>query len=202
MQALMQDGVPEFVMENPIHAPMQPLSESRALQLDRPAAASEPAMEPPLAPTFRRVLMPLDGSDMAESAIVSFLDVAPALELELVLLHVLPVLVPEPVEGSAQAIEAMTRRLNDEATSYLEATAARLADRAHVQTRVRIGDAATEIVEEASECRAHLIAMTTHGRSGMSRLFFGSVAESVLRRTTVPVFLKPVSDSQADRKAA
>src|SRR5262245_37266631 len=188
-------------MVDPINVPLQPLSESGALQLDRPAAAPEPAMVP-LAPTFRRVLVPLDGSDLAESVIPSFLEMGQALELELVLLHVLPVVVPELVDGSAQAIEAMTRRLNEEATSYLEAAAARLADRARVQTRVRTGDPASEIVEEARECRAHMIAMTTHGRSGMSRLLFGSVAESVLRRTTVPVFLKPVGASEAERKAA
>src|SRR5262245_14839634 len=54
-----------FAMVDPINVPLQALTESRALQLDRPASAPEPAMAP-LASTFRRVLVPLDGSDLAE----------------------------------------------------------------------------------------------------------------------------------------
>ncbi|MGH7392285.1 MAG: universal stress protein [Candidatus Rokuibacteriota bacterium] len=176
-------------MVTPINLSAAPFSESPALQLDRPLEAPEPAV-PPLASVPRRVLVPLDGSDLAESVIPAFLDIARALDLRLVLLQVVPVLSP----GSG--------RLHEEAAAYLRTAGARLADQAHVETRVRTGDAAAEIVEEARDGHADLIAMTTHGRSGLSRLLFGSVAETVLRRTTVPVFLKRVREPEAGRKAA
>jgi nucleotide-binding universal stress UspA family protein len=188
-------------MVSPLDIPPRPFSESPALQLDRPVEAPEPAM-PPLASVSRRVLVPLDGSDLAESVIPALLDIARALDLHLVLLHVVPVLVPDAVEGSAQTVEATTRTLHEEATSYLRGASARLADQARVETRVRTGDAATEIVEEARDGHADLIAMTTHGRSGVSRLVFGSVAETVLRRTTVPVLLKRVGEPEERRVAA
>lgn len=61
--------------------------------------------------------------------------------------------------------------------------------------RVRIGDPAAEIV-------ADLIAMTTHGRSGLGRLLFGSVAEAVLRGSPIPVFLMKMTDAALESAAA
>jgi nucleotide-binding universal stress UspA family protein len=58
-----------------------------------------------------------------------------------------------------------------------------------VLTEVRFGDAAEEIVAAAGALRADLVAMATHGRSGVSRLLLGSVAEAALRRLQVPVLL-------------
>jgi nucleotide-binding universal stress UspA family protein len=54
---------------------------------------------------------------------------------------------------------------------------------------VRHGRAADEILAAADESGADLIAMATHGRTGIGRLLFGSVAEAVLRRAPVPVFM-------------
>jgi nucleotide-binding universal stress UspA family protein len=58
-----------------------------------------------------------------------------------------------------------------------------------VTTDARYGDPVTEIVAAAHESGADIIAMTTHGRSGITRLWFGSVAEAVLRRAAVPVLM-------------
>jgi nucleotide-binding universal stress UspA family protein len=71
-----------------------------------------------------------------------------------------------------------------------------------VRTAVRTGDPAAEIIRGAREYQADLIAMTTHGRSGLSRLIFGSVAEAVLRRASVPVFLTRLTEAEAGRHAA
>jgi nucleotide-binding universal stress UspA family protein len=71
-----------------------------------------------------------------------------------------------------------------------------------VEIKVRSSPVPTEILEEARDSGADLIAMTTHGQSGASRLLFGSVTKAVLRDTTVPVFLKSVRHVSASRAAA
>jgi nucleotide-binding universal stress UspA family protein len=77
-----------------------------------------------------------------------------------------------------------------EARQYLAPLADRLAARGvRVRADVRRGDPVREIVAAAGEIDADLIAMTTHGRSGLRRLLFGSVAEEVLRQAEIPVFL-------------
>jgi nucleotide-binding universal stress UspA family protein len=61
---------------------------------------------------------------------------------------------------------------------------------------VRRGEPVEEIVECAREVDADLIAMTTHGRSGLGRWLFGSVAEAVLREAEIPVFLMRMTEAQ------
>ena len=61
---------------------------------------------------------------------------------------------------------------------------------ASVTTAVRQGGAATEILRYATEVRAGLVAIATHGRTGLERLVMGSVAEEVLRRATCPLVLR------------
>jgi nucleotide-binding universal stress UspA family protein len=71
-----------------------------------------------------------------------------------------------------------------------------------VRLAVRFGDPAEEIVNAAKSERADLIAMSTHGRTGLERLVLGSVAEAVLRRSRVPVLLaRPNMQAAADATA-
>jgi nucleotide-binding universal stress UspA family protein len=154
------------------------------------------------APVYRRALVPLDGSAVAETVIPSVLRIAAALDLEVVLVQVVAAFPPGTPEGSARQIDESRRRLDQEARAYLQSVAERLAG--HVRTRivVRRGEAAAEIVEAAAEERVDLIAMTTHGRRGLSRLLFGSVAEAVLRQARIPIFLRPIRETEAARLAA
>ena len=78
-----------------------------------------------------------------------------------------------------------------EAESYLAGVVERLTRQGvtNVQTSVWYGPAAPTIVDAAQLWKADLVVMTTHGRSGVGRLILGSVAESVLRGTTVPILL-------------
>jgi hypothetical protein len=69
-------------------------------------------------------------------------------------------------------------------------------------TDVRRGEPVAEILQGAREAEADLIAMTTHGRSGLRRLLFGSVAEAVLRQAEIPVFLMRLANDQAAARAA
>lgn len=75
----------------------------------------------------------------------------------------------------------------DETDAYVTALAARVRG---------------QILKAADAWEVDVIAMTTHGRSGLSRLAFGSVAEAVLRRARVPVFVKRVQQTETERSAA
>jgi nucleotide-binding universal stress UspA family protein len=88
-----------------------------------------------------------------------------------------------------------------EAQAYLDRLAAELRDRGvRVQTAVRRGDPAVEIAAAAEELQADLVAMTTHGRSGLGRLLFGSVAEAVLRSTDLPVLMMRQTTKQVAQR--
>jgi nucleotide-binding universal stress UspA family protein len=71
-----------------------------------------------------------------------------------------------------------------------------------VESRVRRGNPAEEIVAAARESGADLIAMSTHGRGGLGRLVFGSVAQAVLRHVDMPVFLMRATEAKVARRAA
>src|SRR5204863_436422 len=82
--------------------------------------------------------------------------------------------------------------------NYVDGAAARLnTEGFRVDAHVKLGEPAALILETVRELHADLIAMTTHGRTGLGRLVFGSVAEEVLRGTSVPVFLVRVSEAAA-----
>jgi nucleotide-binding universal stress UspA family protein len=148
---------------------------------------------------YKRVLVPLDGSPLAEAIVPFILDIAGPLDLEVVLVRVVQPVPPEVVEGSRHVVlEDVPARMAD-ASDYLTHVSARLDSRGiRVRTLTRRGDPASEIVEAAREAGADLIAMTTHGRSGFGRLLFGSVAEAVLRHAEVPVFLMRLTEKQAE----
>ena len=151
---------------------------------------------------YRRVLIPLDGSQVAEAVLPFVSRLARPLRLEIALLRVTPFVVPQVVEGSRRVVDD-SERLALEAEEYLRGVADRLcADGFRTLTAVRSGDAATEIVAGVRECQTDLVAMTTHGRSGLGRLLFGSVAEEVLRRAEVPVLLVRATEASRAKRAA
>ena len=90
-----------------------------------------------------------------------------------------------------------------EAEEYLAPIATELrAKGVRTTTMVRRGEPVEEILAGVREAGADLIAMTTHGRSGLGRLLFGSVAEAVLRQSEVPVFLMRQTEFQVVARAA
>ncbi|HEY7650883.1 MAG TPA: universal stress protein [Methylomirabilota bacterium] len=139
---------------------------------------------------YKRVLVTLDGSPVAETILPFITQIAGPLDVEVVLLRVVVPVPPQVVEGSRHVvIENVEGRLA-EAREYLAPLATQLAARGvRARTEVRRGDPVLEIAAVAAEVGADLIAMTTHGRSGLGRALFGSVAEAVLRRVEIPVFL-------------
>jgi nucleotide-binding universal stress UspA family protein len=152
---------------------------------------------------YKRAIVPLDGSPVAEAIIPFVLDIAGPLDMEVVLVRVLQPLPPQVIEGSRHVVvdDIQARRLDAE--EYLAPIAVELrAKGIRTQTQVRRGDPAGEIVAAAHETSADLIAMTTHGRSGLGRLVFGSVAEAVLRRAQLPVFLMRLTEVEVARRSA
>jgi nucleotide-binding universal stress UspA family protein len=134
------------------------------------------------------VLVPLDGSRLAEAALVSAVDlvkVSTGATLLLVRAAEASTLLPGTDPTDAQVVVVR------EAEAYLEAVAARLAEQGvtRVKTSVWYGPPAPAIVEAAEVAKADLIVMSTHGRSGLGRLIVGSVAESVVRGTRRPILL-------------
>ena len=137
------------------------------------------------------MLVALDGGASSEAVLRFVLEIAGPLDMRVVLVRVVeplrPVLTPELYAAPLEDVEGRRR----DAEEYLRPIAATLRARG-VETAwaVRRGRPADEILAAAVETGgADMIAMATHGRTGVSRLLFGSVAEAVLRHATVPVFM-------------
>jgi nucleotide-binding universal stress UspA family protein len=131
-------------------------------------------------------LVALDGSTLAETAMWTALDLAETSGASISLLRAAeayPRLGGDPVVAQIMALR--------EAEEYLAAVVRRLEYRGfrRVETHVWYGSAAAAIVEAATVQKADMIVMSTHGRTGLGRLILGSVAESVLRGTTVPILI-------------
>lgn len=148
-------------------------------------------------------LVPLDGSSVAESIIPFIVDIAGPLDMEVVLLRVVEPIAPVVVEASRHVeIEDIEARRAD-AEEYVAPIAVELRNKAvRVQSRVRRGNPADEIVAAARETGADLIAMSTHGRGGLGRLVFGSVAQAVLRHVETPVLLMRATEAQVAKRVA
>jgi nucleotide-binding universal stress UspA family protein len=143
----------------------------------------------------------LDGSPVAEAIVPFILEIAGPLDMEIVLVRVNRPVTPEVIEGSRAVFEDPEASRVD-AEEYLAAVAVELRGKGvRVRTQVRRGQPAEEIVAAARETGADLIAMTTHGRSGLGRLLFGSVAEAALRESRLPVFLMRVTEAEVEARA-
>lgn len=151
---------------------------------------------------YERVLVPLDGSRLAEGILPFILQIASPLDLEVVLIYVVRSIASQAIEGTRHfTIDDVAARLR-EAREYLAPVAANLrAGGVRGTADVRHGEPVAEIVAAARETEAGLIAMTTHGRSGFGRLLFGSVAEAVLRQAELPVLMMRLTEHQVSTSA-
>jgi len=152
---------------------------------------------------YRRALIPLDGSMVAEAIVPFFLEIAGPLDMEVTLLRVVVPAPPMVAEGSSYVVAEDVEKLRANAEKYLASVAAELRDQGvRVTIQVRFGEAVAEILAGAREVEADLIAMTTHGRGGLGRLLFGSIAEAVLRQAEIPVFMMRQTKAEVAARAA
>ncbi|MBM4347725.1 MAG: universal stress protein [Deltaproteobacteria bacterium] len=134
---------------------------------------------------FKKILVPLDGSDCAENVLPMVEKLASELKagialLRVALAHTFPGV--DPTEAELKVVQ--------EAEGYLKKMEDRLKAKGYkVDSHVRYGNDAEEILDHANQKDIDMIAMTTHGRSGVKRFLLGSVAEKVLRYSPKPIFL-------------
>ena len=157
-----------------------------------PLLLANPMRLPEKAPlSFRRILVPLDGSETSAAVLPLVHDLARIYESEVVLLQVLEmpsaVMLGEPL--AVEAAKGVQRAAREMAESWLGEMQQRLGG---VKTRIMTawGSPAATILDTAASEGADLLAMTTHGRSGLSRWVYGSVAELVLHEARCPLLVQ------------
>lgn len=142
---------------------------------------------------IKRILVPLDGSELAERTLGTAADLAARLSASLVLVTVLDrAEATKPAPGAAGVPRADSQpgeRADVRARHYLEDRAAQLSIPNPVKPVVKFGDPATSIMEAAAAESADLIAMTTRGRSGLVRGLLGSVSDRVIQISQLPVLV-------------
>lgn len=139
---------------------------------------------------YRRILVPLDGSHRAEQILPHVEELALHFGSRLFLLRVVepvPVLAQPP--GPVVVADEGSQRL-EQAKVYLRAWRGEFREKG-ISTEIQVeqGDVVRRIIETAEQVDADLIAMASHGRSGLSRAFYGSVAAGVLHHIERPLLL-------------
>ncbi len=134
---------------------------------------------------LQRILVPMDGSKCAEMILPMLERLATDLKASIALLQVVYARTfpgTDPTEAEVSVVQ--------KAEGYLKALQDSLTKKGFkADTHVRYGDEAEEILDHAAQKDIDMIAMTTHGRSGVKRFLLGSVAEKILRHSPKPVFL-------------
>ena len=134
---------------------------------------------------MERILVPLDGSGCAEAVLPSVEKLAKELKASVALLRVVYAHTFPGVDPTDAEVKVVR-----EGEDYLRSIEERLkAKGLKVDSHVRYGVDAEEILDHAAQRDIDFIAMTTHGRSGVKRFLIGSVAEKILRHSPKPVFL-------------
>ena len=143
---------------------------------------------------FKHILVPLDGSALAESALSAALTIANAFHSEVTLLHVvLPpfTLAKLSTPDFAELLVIIREEMRREAEAYLQSKQAALqTESEQIHCHIALGDsAASAILDAADVLGVDAIVMSTHGRSGIRRWVLGSVADKVLQQATIPIVL-------------
>jgi nucleotide-binding universal stress UspA family protein len=155
----------------------------------------ETAVDLSRAPDWRHLVIPLDGSVLAEQVLGPATALGQLLDADYTLLRIVqpllysghdPTMLVEPALG-----QPATEQLQAQASTYLEAVAARLRAQAlRVEARVVVHTRpASAILEQSDAAPNALVALATHGRGGLTRALLGSVADKVIRGATMPVLV-------------
>jgi nucleotide-binding universal stress UspA family protein len=137
---------------------------------------------------LKSILVALDGSDRAEAVLPHVIAMAKNLLLDVVLVQITESLNHAKWYGTGQ----LSKQRKAAAGAYLEATLKKLRDAGVEKPRSLVlqGDPAAEIVNAANSLPKAMIALTTHGKSGITRWMLGSVSERVIRHADRPVLLE------------
>ena len=139
---------------------------------------------------YKKILVPLDGSELAKKALDEAEKLAKNFDAEIILFQVVPFM---PIYGSPELVTPLIvdEKQKEAAEKYLSNLAEELKKRGLKTTAmVRTGQqVAIEIIDFAKESGVDLIVMCTHGRSGISRWVLGSIAHKILTRAENPILL-------------
>jgi nucleotide-binding universal stress UspA family protein len=147
---------------------------------------------------YERILVPLDGSKVGEAALPHIEKLTdmfqPEVKIEIIILQVISDLTHYVVAGEASAAVPYNDKelelLKRKSLKYLQSIVTKMTGKnRNYKVEVAFGNAASEIINVAEKTNSDLIAMSTHGRSGITRWAFGSVTDRVLREGKKPVFM-------------
>ncbi len=152
---------------------------------------------------YEHILVPLDGSDLAEAAVPYAEEIARAFgskvalfqvirSLDSIIAETLPWGSMNPAEHEVPLGVAKTRFESEQqaAEAYLNSIVKQLGDKGvSAEVEVAEGDARDEILSYISKAGISLVVMSSHGRGALGRLVLGSVADTILRRAGIPVLL-------------
>ena len=144
--------------------------------------------------TLKSIVVPLDGSELAESVLPTVAVLAKTLKLAVVLFRAYNIPISAYASGEgyyAVNYEELLTAMREEAVDYLEkrTEAVKKLGIANVSYVAQEGFAADEIISLARKSQDNLIAMCTHGRSGVKRWMLGSITETVVRHSSDPVLV-------------
>jgi nucleotide-binding universal stress UspA family protein len=146
---------------------------------------------------FQSILIPLDGSKRAERVLHYLEELARRFESEIFLIQVVEPHIQFIGSQAAHQDEALEefRQNIKQAETYLNGVKNHLEEKGlHVQIQVALGEAVKPIVNIATGMKVDMIAMSSHGNSGLSRVFYGSVAAGVLYQVDRPLMLIRADD--------
>jgi nucleotide-binding universal stress UspA family protein len=141
---------------------------------------------------YKRVLVPLDGSTRAEAILSHVEELGRRYQAEVIFLQVIELATPllDRGEDQTDAQRRETEQERRQAEDYLNGLAEKFRNLGvQARSKVASGPVVDSIIKVANQEDADLIAMTSHGRSGLSQVFYGSVANGVLHRIDRPLLL-------------
>lgn len=142
---------------------------------------------------FEHVLIPLDGSALSEEILDPAIALGTLMDADYTLMQAIevPMLGYAPAAQVAELNQQVLEQWRAKARSYLDRVALRLRARGLVaRTNITLAPAALAIIDYAREHNTNLIALSTHGRSGLARILLGSVADKVMRGAGASVLLQ------------
>ncbi|MDH2910493.1 MAG: universal stress protein [Candidatus Eremiobacteraeota bacterium] len=144
---------------------------------------------------FTHILMAYDGSPNADHVLDDAIDIAVERKAKLLLANVIEVqrYIALAGYGGVYSLDAIDSMRGGAQTILKQAAARAVARGVETESVVLEGEAVDEILRAAHDQKCDLIALGTQGRSGLSRLMLGSIAEGVLRRSDVPLYIRRAS---------
>jgi nucleotide-binding universal stress UspA family protein len=139
---------------------------------------------------YKRILVPLDGSPLSEAVLPHAEVIAKAMDAEIILLNIIPSIAPEFSVPSSTPILSTFPQIEAEMKTYLKSMCSKLEKEGlRVTYLIREGVMPEIILEVAEIMQVDMIAMSTHGRTGAQRLWFGSITDGVVHRSLLPVMV-------------